>query len=130
MGLYELVDYLVRLKLADHRKALCVLNLVSQGESISTAVEMCNVLRNEARGYLARVREKMRNGFKAYIMIKYILPLLDDIKPIIVNNICTICNKNLSHPQVSMTHLLRKHGDIVKKYGDMVIEKLKLLAQT
>jgi hypothetical protein len=130
MGLYELIDYLVRLKLADHKKALCVLTLTIQGEPVSSITEKCDVYKNEARGYLARVREKIGNSNKAYIILKHVLPLLCDVKPLIINNVCTLCNKNLYYPQASMTHLLHRHRDIVKKYNDMIIEKLKLFVQS
>jgi hypothetical protein len=124
MGLYELVDYLVRLKLADHRKALCVLSMVVQDVSWSEIYEKCGVVRGEVKGYLGRVREKFGNGFKALIIVKHVLPLLNNIQPVVVNGRCTLCGYYVAVSQVATAHLLKKHKDVVDKYVSAVIEEL------
>ena len=124
MGLYELVEYLVRLKLVGHEKVLCALALKSQGAPWSEIYEKCDVDKNVVRAYLTRSMEKVGNMNKALIIIKYVVPLLSDIKPIVIDNKCTICNTNLYHTQVALAHLRYRHRDIVEKYVDEVIERL------
>jgi hypothetical protein len=124
MGIYELVDYLVRLKLADHRKALCVLTMVAQNVSSSEIYDKCGVLKGEVRGYLGRIREKFGNGFKALIIVKHVLPLLDNIQPVVVNGRCTLCGDYVAVSQIATMHLLKKHRDFVDKYVSAVIEEL------
>jgi len=130
MGLYELIDYLVRLKLADHRKALCALYLLSLGESRSSAAERCGSFKGEVNGYLNRLKEKYHDGQRALVIVKYVIPLLDEIQPVVKDNKCLICGRNLYHIQVAMTHLYTKHKDLVESYVNKIIEKLKLLVQS
>jgi len=124
MGLYELIDYLVRLKLANHRKALCVLGMAANGEPTDKIYDVCNVSRAELKGYLSRAREKVGNGYKSLVIIKHVVPLLSDIQPIIVNNRCIICNTDLRYSQDALMHVRYRHRDMVAKYVDEVVKKL------
>jgi hypothetical protein len=124
MGLVELIDYLVRLKLSDNKKALCILSLAVNNAPLDEIYMKCDAIKGEVRGYLGRIREKFGNGFKALIIVKYVLPLLNDIQPVVVNGRCTLCGCYVAVSQVATVHLLKKHRDFVDKYVSAVIEKL------
>jgi len=123
MGLHELIDYLVRLKLANNAKALCILEMAANGESPRRIYEACDATRYEFKHYLSKAREKMGDGFKTFIIIKHVLPLLDNIQPIIINNRCIICNTSIYYAD-ALNHLHYKHRDIVEKHINKIIEKL------
>jgi len=125
MSLEELINYLVRLRLADNKKALCILELASNGEHPSKIYEECKATRDELRSYLNRVREKMGNGYKTFVIIKHVIPLLSDIKPVIVDGRCTLCGADMQVNCAIMSHLFHRHKDVVDYYVQWVIDKLR-----
>jgi len=132
MGLLELLEYLVVKQLANNPAVDMVYKHFIEFQSVSDIGRMYGVSKHSVRGYVTRVLEKSGGSrTKAMTLLKYVYPLVKEIRPVIIRDgdglcICLLCGeKMMCNVNVAEFHVTRKHMDIVRMYVDDVLGKLR-----
>jgi DNA-binding CsgD family transcriptional regulator len=127
MTLYDLVEYLVKQRLAGNKKSMCIYSMIVEGKPPKEISEVCDITKSGVKSYVSRVIEKMGNGHRAVIALKHILPLVLKIEPIIVGGRCRICGAEAFHPIEALNHVQYRHRDTIEHYTKQIISTLKLV---
>lgn len=129
-SLVAVLEYLVLKALADRVEVVKALyDYFVEGSSPSTIANKYSLSKHQIRGYVQRIMEKTGSGTKARVFMKYAIPVIIKIKPIVrkVNGaivVCGLCNEELPI-QVIEDHIKKKHANVVNEYISSVVEVLK-----
>jgi len=125
MGLARFVRYLVTSKLSGS-KSYDALKLFAEGYSYREIASITGMKFSQVRGYISYAINQYGNSAKARAMIKYIIPIVEKIEPIVRDGQCLICNTRVDwgHPYPARIHVSSKHGDLVDAYEKWVLSEL------
>jgi hypothetical protein len=133
MALIDAVKYLVLERVSRVDDALNALADYINGLSPVELARKYNLPKDAVRGIWIRVLEKCGSSQKARALVRYAVPLLMSIDPIVRKNgntiECTLCGETfLAHKHVNMAmanHVRAFHWNYVEKTSEKIIEKLR-----
>ncbi|MEM0026502.1 MAG: hypothetical protein QXT53_01020 [Ignisphaera sp.] len=99
------------------------------GESPSVVALKYGLSKHQVRGYAQRIIEKMGSATKARVLLKYAVPVVIKIKPIVrkLNGAfvkCMVCGEELPI-QIIEDHIRKKHATVVEEYMYSTIELIR-----
>ena len=133
MALIDAVRYLVLERISRTDDALSALIDYVNGMSPKELAMKYGLPKDAIRGVWARVLEKCGSPQKARALVRYAIPLLMSVDPIVRKNgntiECTLCGVTfLAHKHVNMTaanHIKSSHWDYVEKTTEHIVSRLK-----
>jgi hypothetical protein len=133
MALIDAVKYLVLERVSRVDDALNALADYINGLSLVELARKYNLPKDTMRGIWARVLEKCGSSHKAVALVRYAMPLLMSIDPIVRKNDifveCLLCGAMFAtHKYTNMAvvnHVKTSHRDYVEKVSEEIIEKLR-----
>lgn len=132
-SLAALLEYLVLKILADKEEVVKALyDYFVEGVSPSVIANKYGLSKHQIRGYVQRIMEKTGSGTRARVFMKYTIPIIIKIKPVVkrVNGsvaICGLCGEELLI-QVIEDHIRKKHANVINDCINSVVEILKRIA--
>lgn len=126
----SVLEYLVLKMLAGKEDVVRALHdYFVEGASPSTIASRYNLSKHQIRGYVQRIMEKTGSPIRARVFMKYAVPVIIKIKPVVtvVNGsmaLCNICKDELPL-QIVEDHIKKRHSEVVTEYLYSVVEILK-----
>jgi hypothetical protein len=117
------VEYLVMLALSGRYDVLEALRLYAEGLSPNQIARLFKVNKRSVVSWIHRLRVHIHPVY-APILIRRILPLLRDIKPIVGGYTCILCGITFKAHSSIAVHVLLKHKDLITSYTKQVLAKL------
>jgi hypothetical protein len=133
MALIDAVKYLVLERISRDDNTLNALIDYVNGLSPNEIAIKYNMTKNAIRGIWIRILEKCGSPQKARALVRYAMPLLLSVDPIVRKNgniiECSLCGAVfLAHKHVYMAianHVRASHWNYVEKTSEKIIEKLR-----
>ena len=125
----DLLEYLIVKVLAGKDNIVNALaDYFVKGESPSTIAAKYGLSKHQVRGYAQRITEKTGSSAKARALLKYAIPIITKIKPIVKINgsiaKCILCGEELP-VQIIEDHIKKRHRVVVEEYLHSTIELLR-----
>jgi hypothetical protein len=133
MPLIDAIRYLVLERISRSDNTLDALLDYVNGLSPVEVSKKYGISKDVVRGVWTRILEKCGSPQKAVALIRYTMPLLFSVDPVVkqIGNAieCTLCGKTfVIHKHVNMAvanHVRADHWDYVEKTSEKIVEKLK-----
>jgi transposase-like protein len=117
------VEYLVMLALSGRYDVLEALRLYAEGLSPNQIARVFKVNKHTAVSWVHKLCVCTRPAY-APLLIRRILPLLRDVKPIVEGYTCILCRRTFNTRSSIAVHVLLKHKDLITSYTKQVLAKL------
>ena len=125
MGLVRFVRYLVISKLSGSQ-SIDVLKLLGEGYTYREIANITGLRYAQVKGYMLYAMNLYGSSAKVRAMIKYLMPIVEKIEPIVKDGWCLICNTKVDgmYSNPIQTHINTKHRDLVDAYERWVMFEL------
>ncbi len=128
-GIVDAIQLLTVRKMAGKPECLEALLSYVEGKISPSEASIYGVTRNQLRGLMQRVREKVGNPFLADIVVKRATPIILRKTPIKINNNgsvprCLICRKPLIKV-LAEDHIIKCHRNLVYILTREVMEEMR-----
>jgi len=117
------VKYLVTLALSGRQEVLKVFELYAEGLSATQIAKLLNVNIYNVKSWVQKLYVHTHPAY-APLLVRRTLPLLKDVKPIMSERTCLICNISFKTWASVSVHMVLKHKDIIRIHVEQIFAKL------
>jgi hypothetical protein len=135
MSLINVVSYIIKRRLAgDYKFLKSIEMLYLRNMSPSDVSRELGIPKNNIRSNMQSLLNILNNHIKTAAVVRYLLPIVNDIDPIIVDVgpslfRCKICNKEyrvgVRSMQPRLNHIESYHRGLVEDYTKIALKRLK-----
>jgi hypothetical protein len=121
----SVAGYLVVKALCNEQRVLRALELWSFGAGPSRIALETGLSKDQVRGYVQRVYERLQSYSRVVAVLKALIPLVKALEPIVVNGVCRVCGAHVGEAYTALMHVRSRHRDLVEKHVFEILCELK-----